>query len=394
MPLYAYQALDVNGNKKKGTVEAENLSEAKEKLRYQGLFVSSLDQGAAIKGRQNLKGDDLVNFTMQLSQLLSGGVPLYESLLALEEQYRGDSSHRVVLSLCEQIKGGKSLSQAMESFPESFDRQYRAMVSAGESVGAIDIVLKRLTILLKKQAAIKKKIATALIYPSILGGFCLMILVLLLGFVVPSVEAVFEGRELNRFTEAVIGLSHFMTRWWWALIPLFAGGIIGCFWKLKSPEGKTWIQTQGLRLPVIKMLLIHAALARFCRTMGTLQEGGLPMIDSLRIAREVMQNAVMEEEMVRAERKILEGSNLSTELDRSAHIPVIVPRMIAVGEEAGTLAAMLNSVADMYEGELEKSIDRSMALMQPAILIFMGMIIGLILLAVLLPLTDVSAFNM
>lgn len=394
MPLYAYQALDVRGKKRKGTVEADNDREAKEKLRSQGLMVARLGESRGARGKQNLAGERLVNFTLQLSQLIGGGVPLYESLVALEEQYRSEPCHRVVLSLADQIKGGKTLSQAMESFPGSFDRQYCAMVAAGESVGALDLVLSRLTGLLKKQAAIKQKMSTAMIYPSILGGFCLLILALLLGFVVPGIEGVFEGRELNGFTQFVIGLSHFMGSWWWLILPSIILMVGLGVYRLRSPAGRVWMQKKGLALPVIRTLMVNAAVARFCRTMATLQQGGLPMIDSLRIARDVMQNVVLEEEIVRAERQIVEGSSLSVELGRSRFIPGIVSKMVAVGEEAGTTAAMLGNVAEMYEGELEKSLDRLMALMQPAILIFMGLVIGMILLAVLLPLTDVNAFAM
>ena len=144
---------------------------------------------------------------MQLAQLLNAGIPLYESLQALEEQYRGESCHRVILSLCEQIKAGQSLSQAMSNFPDSFDKLYRSMVAAGESVGALDIVLDKLSQFLQKQNKLKKRDVTAMIYPGILASFSLLIIFMLLGFVVPSMEGIFADRQLNGFTEFVLGLS-------------------------------------------------------------------------------------------------------------------------------------------------------------------------------------------
>lgn len=394
MPLYNYEAIDSSGTKRSGLIDAQNEKEAKDKLRSQGAMVKKLTVRTSLSGRQNLKGDTLLAFTLQLSQLLNAGVPLYESLIALEEQYRGEVCHRVILSLCEQIKAGQSLSQAMAIFPESFDKLYRAMVSAGESVGALDIVLDKLSQLLQKQNKLKKQIVTAMIYPAILASFSLLIIIMLLGFVVPSIEGIFADRQLNGFTEFVLNFSRGFRRYWWIILPLIIGLISYAVYFLKSPVGKLWMQRYFLKIPFVKTLIIQTCVARFCRTMGTLQQGGLPMIDSLRISREVMHNVVLEEEVKRAEGKIIEGSSLSTELSRSRYIPALVPRMLAVGEESGNATVMFNKVADMYEGEIEKSLDRVMALAQPVILIVMGTIIGVVMLAILLPLTDVSSFTM
>lgn len=393
MPLFAYQALNVQGKKIKGTLEAENSREAKEKLREQGLMVSLLTLSSGISRKQNLYGDSLVTFTMQLGQLISGGIPLYESLMAMEDQFRSEPGHRVILSICEQIKRGKSLSAAMADFPGSFDQQYRAMIISGESVGDLSACLTRLSELLKKQSALQKKLVTSAIYPVILMSFSVLILSLLVGFVVPSIEGVFEGRELNTLTNIVIGTSHFFRSWWWIVIPLIIAAIAGVVYQLKTPAGKLWRQRMALKVPLIKTLTIQASVARFSRTMGTLQEGGVPMIESIRIGREVMHNCVLEEEMLRAEKRIIEGTSLSKELSRSLYMPKLVIKMVAVGEETGNMGAMLHRVADFYEAELEKNLDRMMALSQPAILLLMGALIGLILMAVFLPLTDMQSFT-
>lgn len=394
MPLYHYQALDGLGKKRTGNIDAHNEKDAKNILREQGVFVTQIGVKTNVSKRENIRGEQLFTFTMQLSQLISAGVPLYESLMTLEEQYRGDSFHRVLLALCEKIKAGTPLSEAMASFPDSFDKLYRAMIFAGESVGALDIVLNRLTVLLEKQTKLKSQITTAMIYPAILASFSLLIIGVLLGFVVPSIEGIFEGRKLNGFTTFVLGVSNFARSYWWAYIPIIAAIIAYLFIKLRSEAGREWLQRNLLKVPVLRNLLIETAVARFCRTMGTLQEGGLPIIESMRNAREVMRNVVLEEEIKQAEEKIIEGSSLSTELLKSKLIPTIVPRMLSVGEESGTLVVMLNKLADMYEDELEKTLNRVMALSQPVILIFMGTVIGTILMAILLPLTDVSSLTM
>lgn len=392
MPLFHYQYVDGNGKRRSGHIEANGDQEAKSKLREQGVLVTQLQAKSSINKKQNLKGESLIAFTVQLSQLVNAGVPLYESLIAIEEQVRGESYHRIVLSLCEQIRSGISLSGAMGSYPDSFDKLYCGMVAAGEAVGVLGPVLEKLTQFLNKQMKLRKQISTAMIYPCILGGFSFLIICLLLGFVVPSLESIFVERKLNAFTSAVLGLSYLFRTYWWLYMPIALSSISFVVWKLRTPKGKTWIEKNLLRLPVIKTLVIQTAVARFCRTMGTLLQGGLNMIESLRISRGVIHNFVLEKEIQNAEVKIIEGYSLSHELGRSSYFPGMVSRMLAVGEESGTSVTMLNSVADMYEQELEKTLDRVMALSQPIILIVMGLVIGTVLLAIMLPLTDVSSF--
>lgn len=393
MPLYQYQYVDGQKRKRSGIIEAQGDREAKEKLREQGLLVIQLSLKDKVSKKQNLKGDQLLAFTIQLSQLINAGVPLYESLLAIEEQSRGESYHRVVLSLCEQIRTGTSLSQAMATCPDSFDRLYCGMVAAGEAVGVLGPVLEKLNQFLSRQMKLKKQISTAMIYPGILGGFSLLIIGVLLGFVVPALEGMFADRQLNSFTNAVLVISHFFRGYWWLYLPLLGGGLFWGIWKIRSPQGRLWLEKKSVKVPLLKTLVIQTAIARFARTMGTLLQGGLSMMEALRISRGVMRNVVLEKEIQAAETKIIEGHSLSQELGRSAYVPRLVSRMLAVGEESGTSVAMLNRIADMYEHEIEKTLDRVMALAQPVILIVMGVVIGTVLLAILLPLTDVSSFS-
>lgn len=393
MPLYQYQHVDGQGKRRSGFIEALDDRQARLKLREQGFFVTQISLKSKVNSKQNLKGEQLLAFTMQLSQLVGAGIPLYESLVAIEEQVRSESFHRVILSLCEQIKTGISLSTAMGCYPESFDKLYCSMVMAGEAVGSVGPVLEKLTFLLNRQMKLKKQLTTALIYPVILGSFSLVIIALLLGFVVPSLEGIFAERQLNGFTQLVLSISHIFRDYWWLYIPLFAIALVTGFWKLRSPEGRLFIEKYVLKVPVLKVLIIQTAVARFCRTMSILLQGGLSMIDSLRISRGVIRNVVLEKEIQAAEIKVIEGCPLSQELGRSKFIPQLVPRMLAVGEESGAMVVMLGKIAEMYEQEIEKTLDRVMALAQPVILIAMGLVIGMVLLAVLIPLTDISSFT-
>jgi general secretion pathway protein F len=391
MPLYQYEALDPKGKRKKGLIEAQGEKEAKDKLREMGIMVIKVSVKKGSTSRQNLKGENLMTFTLQLSQLLGAGVPLYQSLLAIEEQSRQEPYHRIILSLCEQIKAGASLSQAMSAYPDSFNKLYCSMITAGEAVGALNIVLEKLATLLSKQIKLKSEIITAMVYPGILACFSLLIIIMLLGFVVPSIEGIFAERKLNGFTAFVLSVSHFFRDYWWIYIPLFAALVAYLVYKIRTPAGRLWIERNFLKIPLIRTLMIQTAVARFCRTMGTLLTGGLPLIEALQISREVMRNVVLEEEVKLAETRIIEGSSLGKELSRAQWFPRTVAQMLSVGEEAGSSVIMFNRIADMYEGELEKTLSRVMALAQPVILIFMGAIIGTVLLAILLPLTDVSS---
>ncbi|MGM0440221.1 MAG: type II secretion system F family protein [Chlamydiota bacterium] len=393
MTIYSYEGFNSNQKKQKGSIQASSEHEARENLRQRGIIITKVRSHSRAQQAASLKGDELLNFTLQLSQLVGAGIPLYDSLATLEEQYRGEKCHQVILNLGEQIKEGSSLSEAMKQYPRTFEDLYRAMVAAGESSGALDVMLARLTTLLSNQNKLKKNIITAMIYPALLGCFTLAVIFLLLVFVVPSIEEIFEDRRVNGFTQAVLAVSHFLSHYWIVYLPAATAAILGALWKLKTPAGQRWKDEQLLQWPLFKTLTVQAAMARFTRTMSTLQHGGVNIIESLHLARKVMKNAVLEDIIAQAENRIIEGSTLGIELQKSPLIPKMVSRMIRVGEDTGDVAGMYNQIADIYEGEVEKTIARLTALAQPVILVTLGLIVGLVLLAVLLPFTDISGLS-
>jgi general secretion pathway protein F len=399
MVLFYYRYIDPKGKKKSGIIDAESILDAKEKLRAQRILVLFLEErkkakkrALFLKQRDQITEGNLITFTTQLSQLLIAGMPLYESLLSLEEQYRNERFHPLILNLCDQIKRGTPLSEAMRQFPETFNQLYCAMVAAGESVGALDSTLDKLATLLAKQRKLKKQLTTALIYPILLFSFSCVVCFLLLTFVIPSLETLFEDRDVNSFTRLVMNISYFLTHQWFVYLPMLTGIIGGIIYLFSSATGKKWVKRQLLRLPLLKTLITQSAMARFCRTMGTLLQGGVSIIQALQIARKVIRNPFLEDVVEKAEGKIIEGSLLSRELKKSPLIPALVPRMLAIGEEGGSASLMFHKIADLYEEEVEKTLTRVTALAQPVVLVIMGGIVGLIMLAVLLPLTDVNAF--
>lgn len=393
MPLFTYQALDSQGKKVSGVQDGMNEKEARDKIRAQGLVLIKLEVKKETGNKNHFSLSDLKTFTLEMGELVSAKVPLYDSLSTVEEQSRGEKYHPVLLSLCESIKSGTSLSDAMAEYPKSFDTLYVAMIKAGEQSGSLETVFRRLNAYLGKKEKLQRQLMTAMIYPVVLSVFSLIVIGVLLGYVVPSIEGLFEGREMNGFTEAVIGVSHFLTNWWWVYLPLLTAAVLLGWRQLRKEQGRLAMERLAIRLPLVKKLIINSALARFSRTMATLMAGGLTIIESLRISTKVLASKPLEEDMLRVEEMIVQGGSLSRELAKIQWMPGLVSKMLAVGEEAGAQETMFNKIADIYEDEVEKSIDRIMALSQPAILVVMGSVVALIMLAVLLPLTDIPNFS-
>ncbi len=393
MPLFHYEGLLSQGKKSKGVIEASGRKEACDKLREQGIMVTTLSSKEGLLGSGQIRGEQLLTFTVQLSQLVGAGVPLYESLLTLEEQYREEKYHHVVVSLCEQVKEGTALSEAMALYPKSFDQLYTSLIAAGEASGALAGMLGRLEALLRKQNRLRKQMMTAMIYPALLAGFTLVVVILLLTFVIPSIEEIFAGRDVNAYTQMVLSISHIIKGYWYLFV-LVIGALVGYLWvKMRDPAWIAWRDKIVLSVPVIKDVVIQSSLARLMRVMSTLLQGGVTLIDALRLSRNTMGNVVLQRECERAEEKIVEGSSFSAQLKASPMMPRMVARMLAVGEDSGDVTTMMAQIADMYEEEVEKTLSRLTALAQPVILLVLGTIVGLVLLAVLLPFTDISSLG-
>jgi type II secretory pathway component PulF len=388
MGRYAYRAYTTDGKNTKGMVEALSDQEAKEKIRALNLILIDLKEQLTNKGLKHLTKDNLIIFTSQLSQLVTAKIPLYESLLALEEQARGEPYHPLILAIGEKIKTGSSLSKALQEFPESFSPLYRALISAGEAIGNLELALSRLSSLLSYQRKMSKQLMSALTYPLFLGGLMIVALGVLIGFVLPSLEVLFEGRELPWFTACVFSVSHGVQHYWAIfVIALISGGLYVHF-LMKKQKNKATMQKILLRIPVVNKYIIHAAMSRFGRTLATLIDGGLPLANALQFATEALHNARLEEILTKVTERVIEGKTISGELSRYKEIPSLFSRMVKIGEESGKLSPMLNQISAMYEEETERTLTRLVSLAQPILLIVMGAVIGAVILSILLPLSD------
>ncbi len=386
--IYQYKAFTREGKATKGTIEAINAKEAKDKLRELHLIVSSLEPQKKGSKKLHLSKDNLLIFTSQLAQLLSAQIPLYESLVALEEQARQEPYHPIILGLMERIRRGSSLSQAMTDFPESFSPLYRALISAGEAVGNLELALTRLNSFLVHDNAIRKQLTSALIYPALLTGLLVVAVTVLVGFVIPALEQLFDEKNIPQFTKIVFSTAKFLREWGILLVALLALLATYGIYRMRTPQAKATIQKNILHVPLINRYVIRSSLSRFARTLGTLLEGGLPLTVSLTYAKEALGNARLDEIMQRVEQRIIEGIPFSTELSRHKEVPPLFSRMVLIGEESGKLPNMLNQLATLYEEETERTLNRVVSLAQPVMLLLMGCLIGGVLLSILMPLSS------
>ena len=391
MPVYSYKALSETGRKLSGVIDADSLAIAKEKLKARGVFVTGISSQKASFAQSSVSQEALMNFTREMFQLQRAGLPLYESLLTMEEKYRKHKMHPLFISLCDQIKSGRSLSFALSQHPKVFDSIYLALIRAAEQSGKLSDAFSSLYDLLGKQQKLKKQLKTSLAYPGFLALFCLVIVFFLLFYIIPSMQELFEGRALHPMTSFVLGVSRFMTEHISlvavaALLPALAA-----FVAAKNKKAKEALFSLLCRLPLISRVLTLSSLVRFFRSIHLLLKGGVPLTDALRFSKKTMRHVFLEEVIENAEKELVQGKRLSMLLTTPL-MPPLVPRMMAIAEQTGSLSITVESLSVIFEEDLDKDLLQLTTFLQPAILMLLGIVIGVVVLSILLPLTDVSSF--
>ena len=390
MPIFRYKALTETGKKIGGVIDADSYELAKEKLRREKVLVTTLS-AKKNKRKAFLNSQMLLAFTRELAQLLEAGLPLYESLLTIEEKYRRHRAHSLFLDLCDQLKSGHQLSVILKGYPRSFDTIYISIIRAGENTGALPWAFSQLYELTERRQKLKKQLVSAMAYPTFLAIFCFLVIMGLLLFIIPSMQELFEGRRLHPLTQTVLNVSHLLQDSFLMISCTTGFLVFGMIYFLKKSKGRDLFQRLMQKVPLIKTILTQAALIRFCRSTSILLFGGIPLVSALGISRKVMKHALMEKAIEKAEQQLVEGTALSTELSQSAHIPSLVTRMLSIAEETGKMPQILQSISNIYDEELERSLNNITTFIQPALLIVIGGVIGLVILSILLPLTDVSS---
>ena len=402
MPTYKFEALNTSGQEVKESVEAANEDEASQKIKAMGYFVTKLTAVAnkSGKGKKKKGGKSrktftiggvsqkgLTIFTRQFSTLQDAGLPVLRSLRILEKQMKPGVLKNSLIDVVEDVESGLNLSEAFGRHPKAFDRLYVNMVKAGEAGGALEIILQRLAEFKEKAASLKAKIIGAMIYPLVVIFVAVTILTFIMVMIIPKFKKIFDefGLQLPTATKTLISISDWVAKYWF-FIPMFPLGIYLLLKLIRMTRaGNFALDRITLWIPIIGGLVEKTIVARTMRTLGTLISSGVPILEALSIVRETANNAVFERMFQRVLESIREGDTIADPLRASRLVDDMVVNMVEVGEETGDLDTMLNKVADFYDEEVDNLVKSLLSLLEPIMIVFLGVAIGGIVISLFLP---------
>lgn len=402
MSQFSYKAVSDSGEVLQGQMEAATVEDVIGRLQDQGhtLLAAQPADGAAGGGgfaglfkRGVFTGDQLAQFTHQLATLLGAGQPLDRALSILLDLPEGEHAKKMIERVRDRVRGGTTLSQSLDEELGVFPKLYVSLVRAGEAGGSLEETLRRLADYLERAQALRGNIVNALIYPAFLMVGVLGSLVLLLAYVVPQFVPIFADMQvpIPWITQMVLSLGNAIQSWWWLMLMVVGGGIF--FWRarLRDPVARLAWHTKLLTMRMIGPLLLKVETARIARTLGTLLKNGVPLLSAITIARQVTANTALDTALAQAHEQVKGGSGLSFALGQSKLFPRLAMQMVQVGEEAGQLDTMLLKVADTFELESKRAIDRLLAALVPALTIVMTVMVAIIMAAILLPLLSLTS---
>ena len=399
MATYAFKALDLSGASTKGEMEAGDKQAVAAQLRSKGLIVVDIEEqtpasaGDLLARFRRVKADDLVIATRQLSTMVNSGMSLLRSLYIIEEQTENDKLRDIWIEVRKDVEAGLSLSDALKKHPDVFNDLYVAMVEAGETGGILDSTLIRVAEQLEKDAALRRQIKAAMVYPAMIGGFAFIVLFALVTFLVPVFETIFKdfGGELPAITKFTVWLSHMMTQRWYVIF----GSMFGVVWLFrtwkKTERGRMQWDTLKLKFPMkIGDIVQKVALARFSRTFSGLIAAGVPMLEAIDITGKTSGNKVIEKAMNEVRESVKKGGSLTAPMmEVPEAFPIMVTQMIGVGEETGALETMMTKVADFYEEQVAAAVKALTSILEPIMIVVVGAIVGFIVIAMYLPMFKV-----
>lgn len=398
MPRFVYRAKDSTLKAVEGTIEAESQTAAIARLAGLGVYPVAVDevltdQGARVSPiRWRVPSRTLGYMSRQLADLLSGGLPLFNALSLVSRQTEHRLLRGVILDLGNAVRDGKAFSEALQPHPEVFSPLYISMIRAGEAGGGLDAVLVRLAELAEGEAELKNRVAMALVYPLVVLIIGLITIVVLLTFVVPRLSELFaeSGQLLPLPTRMLLAISGALSQWWWAWLV----GILGAGWGVRmvqrSPGGSALIDRLILRLPLGGRLVQKLQTARLTRNLGVMIGQGVPVLQALEVASASISNTTLRRAVVRVKETVRDGLSLSQALEASGQFPVFVGNLVAVGEESGTLDTALLKVASAYERETDRTLRVLTAVLEPLLIVVVGLIVMFIVISVLLPIFQIG----
>lgn len=393
MPTYSYRARDVFGKLVKGTLEAQNVEEAKNWLRKKQLFIIELQEinQQIFKWKREygrkLSVGELAFFCRQLSTLLDAGVPILNSLFLLKEQTKDKSLRHVLAQVAEELQKGNSLSQALGRHPNIFPPLMVNMVEAGEIGGVLDEVLFRLALHWEKEYVMEEKIRSALAYPLVVMVVAWLAVLIFLILVLPSFQGILANMEMEMplVTGLVLNTSLFFQKYWYLGFFLFFLTTVGFKQYLNTDSGQELWSKIVLQIPVFGGVNQKIIISRFSRTLGTLLKGGVPILQALEVSKRIADNKVVEKALTAVMAHVKDGGGVATPLAKCKVFPPMVVQMMAIGEEAGALEEMLEKISQYYDEEVESTISRLSSILEPLLILFLGGIVGFLILAIMLP---------
>ena len=403
---FTFRAMDLAGAASNGEVEAESKAQVTEQLRQRGLIVLDVAEKTSpvnvedfFKRWQSVDMRELAVFSRQFATLVASGMPMLRTLHTLEEQTQDDAIREAVAGVRADVEAGSTLEQAMERHPKVFDRLFRAMVRAGEQSGRLEEALDRIAFQVEKTDALRRQVKSAMMYPALVFGFAVVVLIAIVMFVIPVFANIFkelaeehpeEASGLPPPTALCVGLSNLLTGYWYAILPGIAIAFFLFFrWK-KTEKGKEAWDRFTLRLPFkIGDVIQKVALARWSRTFSGSVSSGVPMLQSIRLTGETAGNIVVEKAMDDVYASVKRGGSLAGPIEQNPIFPPMVGHMVAVGEETGQLEHMLSKIADFYEAEVDAKVKALTALIEPVMIVFVGGMVGFIVISMYLPLFSI-----
>ncbi|MGZ8711147.1 MAG: type II secretion system F family protein, partial [Thermoanaerobaculia bacterium] len=391
MATFTYTARAFNGDLRTATIDASSRDDVIAQLRKQRLSVVKIDQDAAKKiGRGSIKTRDVVIFTRQFSTMINSGLPLVQALTILAEQTDNKALAEVTRKVVFDVESGNTVADALSKHPRAFTNLYVNMVAAGEAGGILDTILLRLATFLEKNDALVRKVKGAMIYPTVIMSVAAICVVVLLIFVIPVFAGMFAsaGQALPLPTRLVIGASGFLKSYWWVIGAVIITGGYMLQKYYASSNGKLVIDRLMLRMPVLGDVLRKSAVSRFTRTLGTLISSGVSILEGLEITAKTAGNRVIQDAIMQSRSSIAGGDTIAQPLQKSKVFPPMVISMIAVGEQTGGLDEMLSKIADFYDEEVDAAVDALLAAMEPIMIVFLGVVVGGMIIAMYLPIFD------
>jgi len=400
LSTFTFKALDLSGVSTRGEVEAENKQHVASQLRAKGLIVvdivekkGSSDVGDIMARFKRVKAQELTVATRQLSTMISSGMSLLRALYVLEEQVENDKFKEALTQVRQDVEAGISFAEALGRHPKIFNELYVAMVAAGETGGILEETLRRVADQLEKDDSLRRQVKAAMMYPALIGGFAVMVLIALVVFLVPVFEKIFKdfGGDLPAITKFTVMLSHLFLHQWYVVLAGAVGTVVGFKkWKATARGREQWDRFK-LRIPwQIGQIVQKVCLARFSRTYSALIAAGVPMLQAIEITGKTSGNKVVEKAMDGVRESVKSGGTIAAPMrDEPSAFPMMVTQMIAVGEETGALESMLSKIADFYEDEVAAALKALTSILEPLMIVVVGAIVGFIVVSMYLPMFKV-----